>query len=132
MTEPKADDLKVQEPGTNPTVDGGKVEALAEGTVGDLAEALDSLDDAELEQLLRVETAGKARTTALGAIQREIDRRAEPSPGAEPEAQQRAPIGDAQTYAQMRASEVDPTKLTAPVLTRDGWVCPHPSAQAQG
>lgn len=132
MTEPKADDLKVQEPGTNPAVDGGKLEALADGNVGDLVEALDELDDAEIEQLLAIETAGKARTTALGAIQREIDRRAGPKDD-EPKAEDGpTPIGDAETYARMRAREVDPSKLERPVLTLDGWVCPHPSAVAQG
>jgi hypothetical protein len=30
-------------------------------------------------------------------------------------------------YRNMRASEVDHTKLTAPVLTLDGWVCPPPA-----
>jgi hypothetical protein len=29
-------------------------------------------------------------------------------------------------YKAMGAHEVDPTTLTAPVMTRDGWVCPVP------
>jgi len=29
-------------------------------------------------------------------------------------------------YKTMRADQVDPTTLTAPVMTRDGWVCPVP------
>lgn len=28
------------------------------------------------------------------------------------------------SYRDMRADQVDPAKLTAPVLTKDGWVCP--------
>lgn len=34
-----------------------------------------------------------------------------------------APSG-ARNYRDMRAHEVDPKTLTAPVLTKDGWVCP--------
>lgn len=33
-------------------------------------------------------------------------------------------------YLQMRAADVDPTTLTAAVLTKDGWVAPHPKAKA--
>lgn len=29
-------------------------------------------------------------------------------------------------YKNMRADQVDPKTLTAPVMTRDGWVCPVP------
>lgn len=29
-------------------------------------------------------------------------------------------------YKAMRADQVDPATLTAPVMTRDGWVCPVP------
>lgn len=34
-----------------------------------------------------------------------------------------APVA-ARNYREMRADQVDPTTLTAPVLTKDGWVCP--------
>lgn len=34
------------------------------------------------------------------------------------------PVSGRGAYRKMRAVDVDHTKLTAPVLTLDGWVCP--------
>lgn len=51
----------------------------------------------------------------------------EQTPGAAP-ADKTAPTKA--DYAAMPASQVDATALTAPVLSRDGWVCPVPAAKA--
>lgn len=34
------------------------------------------------------------------------------------------PVATRRSYAKMRAADIDPTKLTAPVMTLDGWLCP--------
>jgi hypothetical protein len=131
MTEP---DLTPQEPGAISGVDDSKLAALAEGNVGDLVEALDTLTDLELEQLAVLEQQGKARTTALGAITREQQQRAvaaDHPADAEP-ANDKTPLGDPASYAQMHAHEIDATKLTSPVLTLDGWLLPRPSANPEG
>ena len=131
MSDPS--DLTPQEPGAIPGVDGDKLTALADGNVGDLVEALDSLDENELSQLEAIERQGKARTTALGAIARERQQREEAANGGpQSEAQAHEPIGDDQSYAHMRASEVDQSKLTGRVLTADGWIMPPPSANPEG
>lgn len=126
-------DLNPQEPGAIPGVDQDKLQALADGEVGDLVEALDGLDDNELNQLAALERQGKARTIALGAIAREQQQRAE---GDDTDSQANAnphePIGDNQSYSDMHAHEVDPSKLTGPVLTLDGWVLPTPRANPEG
>lgn len=132
-TTPEKDELKIQEPGAMPPAlsDEAKLEALAEGTVGDLAESLDQLTDVELERLTAIETLGKGRTTALGAIAREQERREIDRNGgnaAEPAAPN---IGDSQSYAHLRASQVDTSKLTSRVLTLDGWLLPKPQATPQ-
>lgn len=131
MTEP---DLTPQEPGDLPSVDNDRIQAIADGNVGDLAEALDALDDTELEQLHAAELRGKARSTALGAIVREQERRqveAEHPPTGDPGAAAPAPVGDDVSYAHMRAAEIDPRGLERPVLSRDGWVLPLPSARPE-
>lgn len=120
-------DLTVQTPGDTPEAD--KLQALADGTVETLLAELPSLDEIELDQLEALERAGKGRTTALGGIIRERDRRdAEGAPPLEPAAA--APTsGD---YRHLHASQVDPSKIATAVMTLDGWVCPHPAAVAQG
>lgn len=125
--------LVVQEPGSIAGVESNKLEAIAAGTVGDLAEALDSLDDDELGLLAVLEKQGQARTTALGAITREQQRRnvAAIDP-ADAETNEKAPLGDPTTYARMRGKDVDPKTLERPVLTLDGWVLPLPKAEALG
>lgn len=130
MTEP---DLTPQEPGDVPTIDADRIDAIAAGNVGDLVEALDALTDDELEQLHAAELRGKNRSSALSAIQRDQERRkveAEHPPTggdiAPPE-----PLGDAGSYAHMRAVEIDPRKIERPVLSRDGWVLPLPAAQPE-
>lgn len=132
MSEPA---LTPQTPGDVPVTDAAKLEALAAGTLDDLLPALAGLDDMQLEQLLALENAGKKRTTALGAIQREIDARDAPPTTAERAAD--APpddtYDDSRTrYANKRARDVDPRKIHKAYLTKDGWVVPHPSAVPQG
>ena len=124
---------KPEVPGELPVNDLAKLEALAAGTVGDIAEALDSLSPLELEQLSVLETAGKARTTALGAIAREQEARAELEAGGAEESAAAIPniMGDANSYAQMRAKEIDQSKLEHKVLTLDGWLHPIPKARAE-
>lgn len=128
-----AEELTAQEPGAIAGVSVGKLEALVAGTVGDLAEALDSLGDDELTVLATLEKIGSARTTALGAIAREQKRREVDSenPADGEVTSDKAPLGDPATYAQMHARDVDPRKIERPVLTRDGWVLPMPRAEGQ-
>lgn len=57
---------------------------------------------------------------------------AEPEKKQRKEAQAKAPVN----YREMRAEDIDPAALTAPVLSRDGWVMPlgnavkHPAARS--
>lgn len=118
--------LTPQEPGAIANVDLSRIDEIADYGVGDLSEALDTLDANELEQLHAAELAGKNRTTALTAINREMQARAEANPksnAAVPEI-----LGDPSSYANMRASEIDQAKLDRPVLTLDGWLLPPPAA----
>lgn len=126
--------LQVKEPGAIDGIEMAKLEALAAGSVGDLAEAIDSLGDDELAELATIEKLGRARTTALGAIAREQNRRKVDAehPADDREVTGAAPLGDQATYAHMHARDVDPKKLERPVLTRDGWVLPIPRAEGQG
>lgn len=119
-----------QTPGDNPTVDQAKLQGIADSTVDVIADELDGLSKDELEQLLVLERAGKGRTTAMDRIQRELESR-ESGADNEPEHIDYNRAGDAHSYANKHAREVDPTKLAAPVLTLDGWVCPAPKAEPQ-
>lgn len=129
MSEP---DLKPQEPGVAPGTDSNRLEAIAAGNVGEVVEELDALTVSELEQLMAIERQGKNRTSALGAIQREITAREEAEAELAPAASRATPIGDASTFARMRAVEVDPRKIDRAVLTLDGWVLPLPKAEPEG
>lgn len=126
MTDEK--DLTPQEPGAESAT--SKIDALADGTVGDLAEAVDQLTGDELRALHAAEVIGKNRSTALGVIQRELERR-EFVDGAtvEIEGASKADLGDRDSYSRMAGKEVDPAGLERPVLTRDGWVLPAPAAK---
>lgn len=129
MTEPT---ITPQEPGAIAGVEQSKLDAIADGTVGDLAEALPSLTDAELDQLHAIEAAGKNRKSALSAIHDEQTARADLNPPAPAEDSGKAQLGDAESYALKHAHEVDPRGLKRPVLTADGWVLPAPTASAEG
>ena len=123
-------ELSTQTPGELPDVDQDRIAKIAAGTVDDVLEQLDGLSDLELEQLAAVERQGKDRSTLLGAITREIERRAK---GEEPEDTGYTPpgvSGDTVNYASMRAADVDRSKLNRPVLSVDGWVLPIPKPEA--
>ena len=126
--------LTPRTPGELPVSDSAKLEALAAGTLDDLLPAIDGLDEIQLDTLLALESAGKKRTTALGAIQRAIDgidgeRPARTAPEPHPEEM----YDDSRAkYANKRGRDVDPRAINKPYLTLDGWVVPHPSATAQG
>lgn len=123
-------ELNVQMPGdTNPDVETGRLEKLLSGNVDAVLAELDALTSAELRQLEALERAGKARTTILGQVTRELDRRDDESaPAAEPEVPN--VNGDTKDYRHLPQDAVDPRKLQLGqrVLTKDGWVVQHPSA----
>lgn len=117
------------EPGATP--DDAAVQSLLAGNVGDVTEGLVGLTDAQLAQALELERGGKNRSTVLGAItreqsHREVDGDVPPENGDLPNV-----TGDRETYRDRPATDVDPTKITSPVLTRDGWIVPSPRASAQ-
>lgn len=113
------DEVQPQVPGAYDTT-ADALQELAEGNVGDMVEALEKLTDEELTALHDLELNGKNRTTALNAIHREMESRQGGEAPADPDG-----------YANMRAADVDPTRLTGRVLTKDGWVLPLPSATAE-
>lgn len=122
-----------QEPGAIPGVEHDKLAAIADATVGDLAEALADLTSTELDQLLAIEAANKNRKSALQAIEAELEARAaNESAPVELPASGKTPLGDDVSYANRPASEIDASKLSRPVLTSDGWLLPAPNAQAEG
>lgn len=129
MSEP---DIQPQEPGAIAGVDQSKLDVLADGTVGDIAEALPSLSDLELAQLATIEAAGKNRKSALQAINDELEGRESPQQPVAPADNSKAPLGDNGGYAHLHARDVDPRQLERPVLTLDGWVLPLPQASAEG
>jgi len=126
-------DLITQEPGSIEAVDDSKIDNIVAMNVGDLAEALVDLTGPELEQLLAAELKGKERSSAVNAIEREQARReVAGSDPADAAAEGSAPVGDATSYANSPATDVNAFKITSPVLTRDGWVVPAPKAEPQG
>ena len=128
-------ELTPQEPGVIAGTDQDKLAQLAEGPVGDIVAALDALSDGELDQIAAMERAGKGRTSALDAIAREQQQREagkqEPF-AADQVGIERSSLGDADSYAKMRAHEINQDKISRPVLTLDGWLLPRPSASPEG
>jgi len=123
-------ELNVQMPGdTDPNVETGRLEKLLTGNVDAVLSELDALTTAELRQLEALEKAGKSRTTILGQITRELDRREDES-GPAPEPEVPNVNGDAKDYRHLPQDAVDPRTLKhgQRVLTKDGWVVQHPSA----
>ena len=138
MTEPAAitqqePGLSPATPGENPAVDADKLAAILSGKPAEIADELDALTVAELEQLRVLEAASKKpRAAVLKAIdtvagQRAID---EASQLDEVQGNSNANLGDRERYARMHASDVDSTKIRVPVLTLDGWVLPAPRAES--
>lgn len=103
-----------------------RLERLLTGNIDAILGELEGLTIDELKQVEALEKAGKGRTTLLGAITRDITRREAEIPDDSPEAKLDIP-SDAD-YRHMAAIDVDSKSLSKPVLTRDGWVVPHPSA----
>lgn len=138
MTEPAAitpqePGLSPVTPGENPAVDADKLAAILSGKAAEIADDLDALTTAELEQLRVLEAASKKpRAAVLKTIdtvagQRAID---EASQLDEVQGNSNANLGDRERYARMHASDVDSTKIRVPVLTLDGWVLPAPRAES--
>lgn len=130
-------DPKIHTPGDAGPTEPSALEALLQGTVPEIAAGLDESTDADLAALLALESEGSARKGVLDAIALEQRRRAKEAAddaaerGDTPSYEQSAP--DAATaYRHLSAREIDATKLTQPVLSRDGWVMPKPSANPVG
>lgn len=127
--ESATDELTPQVPGASP--DDAYVQTLLAGNVGDVVGELSGLSDAQLDQAHSLESQGKNRSTVLAAIVREQQHRAAATP---PEAPDLVPnvSGNRVDYRNRPATDVDPTAISAPVLTRDGWVVPSPKANPEG
>lgn len=117
-------DLNPQEPGAQPPSD--PMEDLAAQTAPQIAGELDALTTEQLAALYGIEKAGQARKSVLAAIEKEQGSREDTEA---PAAKVPNVTGDANSYARMRADEIDQAKLTAPVLTLDGWLMPLPKVQ---
>lgn len=127
MSEPT--DLTPQEPGATPH--DAYVQTLLAGNVGDVVGELQGLTDEQLDQAHALETQGKSRSTVLQAIVREQQHRAAANPSEAPEIVPNV-SGNRTDYRDRPSTDVDPAKITIPVLTRDGWVVPSPKAEAKG
>src|SRR3546814_18075638 len=103
--------------------------ALAQQTVATLVGALDALTTEQLAALYGIEKSGDGRKGVLAAIEKAQAERAEVEPP--PPAKVPNVTGDANRYARMRAAEIDQAKITAPVLTLDGWLLPRPNAPGE-
>lgn len=68
---------------------------------------------------VKVETPGQV----VAAV--EIEKA--PEPVANDQVKPKHRLREAHDYRNMRAHEVDPHKITSPVLTLDGYVCPAPA-----
>lgn len=82
--------------------------------------AADVFDIDALRAQIRLEEQARARAELASQIQA-----ASTVVAADVAAPAAAPRARAD-YKTMRADQVDPATLTAPVMTRDGWVCPVP------
>ncbi|MCW0370258.1 hypothetical protein [Xanthomonas sacchari] len=129
-------DPKIQVPGDNGPTESSALESILRATIPDIAAGLDELSDADLASLQELEAAGANRKGVTDAIALEQRRRAKDQ---ENESQASATASfsgsapDAATsYRHLTAREIDASKLTQPVLSRDGWVMPNPAAKAEG
>lgn len=112
-------DIKIQEPGVLGGVEVNKLDALLEMSVAELSLELDGLSALELEQLKKLEEAGKARIGALRLIVAAID----VSKLGEPKAVNND-VYIEHPYAHMNANDIDRSTLTKRVLTLQGWLLP--------
>lgn len=114
----------VQMPGgSNETTDQTQVSAPADLEKAQAAQGSAAVKTSEgtgeLEQL-RAQLAAANEAAAKAQAEAEQLRKAKGSKGAAAEP------ATGRSYRDMPARDIDPTKLTAPVLSRDGWVVPPP------
>ena len=119
--------LNPQEPGAQDQA-ADPIADLAALTVPQIVGELDALTTEQLAQLYGIEKGGRGRKSVLAAIEAAQEGRDDAAP---PEARVPNVTGDPQSYARMRASEIDQATLAGPVLTLDGWLLPRPKAQAE-
>jgi hypothetical protein len=96
----------------------GKPETVAQATI---TGASDVFDIEALRAQIRAEEQSRARAELASQIQAAstmIEAGGTATAAAAPRTRA--------DYKTMRADQVDPTTLTAPVMTLDGWVCPVP------
>lgn len=132
MSDTEGTNLQTHVPGDVASVDTAKLEALLKGKPAEVIGALADLSNDELDLLGRIEqSAKKPRALVLKAIGTELGSREVDSvlPETVIQGSSTANLGDRERYANMPASEIDPTKIKFPVLSRDGWVLPAPRAE---
>lgn len=138
-------DLNIQTPGQTGDTEATALTGALEGTVAEIAAGLEDYSDADLVTLATLEAEAKDRTPRKGvsdAIAHEQRRRAklaaedqdEQADASQPPVHDYHPgYKDPETaYRHLSASQVDATKITQRVLTKDGWVMPRPSANPVG
>lgn len=129
-------DPQIRTPGDAGPTDPSALESMLKATIPDIAAGLDDLSDSDLSTLQALEMAGASRKGVTDAIALEQKRRARDAGDAQAsadEAPQSAGYTDAATsYRHLTAREIDASKLTQAVLSRDGWVMPNPAAKAEG
>lgn len=129
--------LKPQVPGAIPGVVHADLALILAMSVVDIVAGLAGLTDAELGELTTLEAAGESRADVLQAITVEQMNRYEAGADAtaalplprDPNAP--APLGALDSHAHLHADQVDPRSIERAVLTRDGWVLPHPKLAAE-
>lgn len=130
-------DPQIRTPGDSGPTDSSALESMLQATIPDIAAGLDDLSDSDLATLQALEMDGSNRKGLLDAIALEQKRRAREAGDAQASADE-APQGSAYpkdaatSYRHLTAREIDASKLTQPVLSRDGWVMPNPAAKAEG
>ncbi|WOS40693.1 hypothetical protein [Xanthomonas rydalmerensis] len=129
-------DPQIRTPGDSGPTDPTALESMLKATIPDIAAGLDDLSDDDLATLQALEMAGAGRKGVTDAIAMEQKRRAREADEAQAstdDAEQSAYGPDAATsYRHLTARQIDASKLTQPVLSRDGWVMPNPAAKAEG
>lgn len=118
--------LTPQEPGAQ----GDALEALAAKNAPDIIAELDSLDPEQLSKLRAIEANDRERVTVIRAIDDALNGLEQTN--AKVDASVPNVTGDAESYRDKRAADIDAAKLAGPVLTLDGWLCPSPKAEPQG
>lgn len=123
-------DAKQPDTGTGDTPgasnSGEKPETTGQATAGGTDSGAGPAFDLEkLRAQIREEEQIRARTELASQIHAASTVIGASNPAAPAAAPTVAPLAKGD-YKNMRADQVDPKTLTAPVMTRDGWVCPVP------